>query len=230
VLPAQRVDEVDVVRRLAEAVACGVVALLLLAGVGSGATQLVTLTFARFYSNVCNCWSAKASGQVSSGAADQEIVILKQNCGRSFGTAAASARTRAGGFYETEITLIPFPGSNYSVIYRARWNGELSAPVLIRGKLEVSSRRLRDGGRPVVVATSNLNPVNLRGKQVLLQRQVGNDWTRVASARLAPHPVTYYTFVATFPQQRRGWKLRALVPAKSALPCFVASTSKPWTS
>jgi len=202
----------------------------ILAAAGSGAAQVVTLTFTRFYENACNCWAAKASGQVSSSAADQEVLILKQDCGRSFGTANASARTREGGTYETEVRFIPFPDGNYSAIYRARWNGELSAPVIIRGKPKVSSRKLRDGRRQVVVATLSANPVNFKGKQVVLQRQVGNDWTRVASARLAPHRVTYYTFVATFPAQRRGWKLRALVPAKSAAPCFVASTSEPWTS
>jgi hypothetical protein len=218
-------------RRIALAVVLGVA---LLAPVGSPAAveaaQSVTLTFARFYSNVCNCWSARASGQISSGAAGQEVVILKQNCGRSFGTADAAATTREGGVYETEVRFIPFEGGNFSAIYRARWNGQLSPPVIIRGRLIVVTRKLPGRRRQVVVSTLSANPVNLKGRQVVLQREVGGAWTRIAGARLTPHPVKYYTFVATFTVRQRGWKLRALVPAKSAAPCFTASPSERWTS
>jgi hypothetical protein len=80
------------------------------------------------------------------------------------------------------------------------------------------------------VRTSHVNPANLKGRTVVLQRQSGSTWTRIARAKLAPHRVKYYTFVATFTVRQRGWKLRALVPAKSAAPCFTASPSAGWTS
>lgn len=194
------------------------------------AAQSVTLTLTSFHSNVCNCRAARATGQISSGQAGQEVVILKQSCGRSFGTADAAATTREGGFYETEVRFLPTEGGNYSAIYRARWNGQLSPPIVLRGRLIVETKKLPNRRRQVVVSTLSANPVNLKGRQVVLQRRVGGAWTRVASARLTPHRVKYYTFVATFTVRQRGWRLRALVPAKSAAPCFIASPSEEWTS
>lgn len=192
--------------------------------------QSVTLNFVRFYANVCNCYKATVSGQIASSAAGEEVVILKQNCGRSFGTSDAVAYTIEGGHYQTEVSFVPHEDGIYSAIYRARWRGQLSAPVIIRGQLTVKTRRLPAGRRQIVVSTLSANPVNLKGRAVVLHRKTGDGWTRVASARLAPHPRLYYTFVATFPAQRRGWTLRALVPAKSAAPCFRASVSQEWMS
>lgn len=214
------------------AVSCAAV---VLAGSPAGATlaataQSVTLSFVRFYDNACNCYKARASGQISSGAAGEEVVILKQWCGRSFGTADAAAQTRDGGFFETEIGFVPGPEFTVSAIYRARWSGHLSEPVFLRGRLSVSGKRLGGRRQQVTVSTQSVNPANLKRRMVVLQRQTGSGWTRVASARLAPHRVRYYTFVASFTVPRRGWTLRALVPAKSAAPCFVTSASKTWRS
>jgi hypothetical protein len=71
----------------------------------------VTMNFARFYSNVCNCYRARVSGQISSSEAGQEVVILRQYCGRSFGTSVASAITRDGGAWDTEIPIVSRPGA-----------------------------------------------------------------------------------------------------------------------
>jgi hypothetical protein len=114
--------------------------------------------------------------------------------------------------------------------YRARWKGQLSPPVTFVGKLAISRSRLSRSRSRVSVFTSTNNPVTLKGRQIVLQRKVGDSWQRIASARLSPHRVKYYTFVATFTVPRRGWTLRALVPAKSAAPCFRASVSEEWTS
>jgi hypothetical protein len=192
--------------------------------------QSVTLNFVRFYSNVCNCYRARVSGQISSGAGGEDVVILRQYCGRSFGTAVGGTQTREGGFFETEVTFVGRPDGVISESYRARRRDALSEAVFIRGKLTVLRQRLKGRRDRVVVSTQSVNPVSLKGRQIVLQRQVGTDWTRIASARLAPHPVKYYTFVATFTVPRRGWTVRALVPARSAAPCFTASASEKWTS
>jgi hypothetical protein len=145
-------------------------------------------------------------------------------------SSVAGARTREGGFWEAELQIVSRPEALASETYRARWNGQLSEPVTFRGPLSVSQTRLRPGRHRVSVFTSVNNPVSLKGRAVVLQRQTGGQWRRIASARLVPHRVKYYTFVATFTVPRRGWTLRALVPAKSAAPCFTASTSEKWTS
>jgi hypothetical protein len=199
-------------------------------GVPSSPAQDVTLTLRLFWSNECNCYKARASGRISSGAAGQEVVILKSWCGRSFGTADAATQTHEGGHFDTEVAFVPGPGAIVSANYRARWDGHLSAPVLLRGVLTISGKKLSAQRHQVTVSTQSVNPANLRGRPVFLRRQSGNTWTRVATAKLAPHPVKYYTFVAAFSVPRRGWTLRAVVPAKSAAPCFAVSTSKTWRS
>jgi hypothetical protein len=194
--------------------------------------QSVTLTFVRFYSNVCNCYQARVSGQIASDAAGEEIVVFRQYCGRPFTQASAVTQgiTRAGGFWEAEIRIVARPDSLLSESYRARWNGRFSPPVTFVGKLTVTRSRLSPSRSRVSVFTTQNNPVDLKGRQVVLQRKVGNAWQRVATARLSPHRVTYYTFVATFTVPQRGWTLRALVPARSAAPCFRASVSPEWRS
>jgi hypothetical protein len=211
-------------------IAVVVLGLALVGSAAAGPAQSVTLTLvSRFHSAVCNCNAAKLAGQISSNAAGEEVVILKQLCGRSFGTAEASATTREGGSFEAEVRFLPHPDYPYSLIYRARWKGQLSAPLTIRGRLSVTRKQL-SGRRVQVVVFTGTNPVNLKGRQVVLQREMAGAWTRIASARLAPHRVKYYTFVATFTVRQRGWALRALVSAKSAAPCFTASPSERWTS
>lgn len=194
------------------------------------APSSITLNFARFYTNVCNCYKARVSGQVSSSAAGEDIVILRQYCGRSFGTSVAGTQTREGGFFETEVGFVAPPDGLISESYRARWKDSLSEPVTIRGKLQLLRKRLGDGRDRITVSTQNVNPQDLKGRQIVLQRETSSGWTRVASARLTPHAVKYYTFVATFKVPQRGWTVRALVPAKSAAPCFTASASEKWRS
>jgi hypothetical protein len=194
--------------------------------------QSVTLNFVRLYSNACNCYQARVSGQVASSSAGEEVVVLRQYCGRSAASASAvgQALTRAGGFWATELPIVSRPDALVSESYRARWNGQFSAPVTFRGKLAVSRARVSPSRSRISVFTTTNNPVNLKGRQIVLQRKVGDSWTRIATARLTPHRVKYYTFVATFTVPRRGWTLRALVPARSATPCFTASVSEEWRS
>ncbi|MGH3134134.1 MAG: hypothetical protein ACRDNY_10430 [Gaiellaceae bacterium] len=194
-------------------------------------TQGVTLSFIRYYDQACRCYKARLSGRIASGAANEDVAVLRQYCGRSFSTAVAGARTREGGFWETELPIVVSrPDALVSESYRARWNGQLSEPVTFRGHLVVSHRKLSRKRHRVTAFTSVNNPVDLRGRTILLQRQIEERWRRIATARLTPAPVKYYTFVATFTVPRRGWRLRAFVPAKSAAPCFTASASEPWTS
>ncbi len=216
-------------RMLRFAASLSAVAGLLVAPSPGAPAQSVTMSFTRFYDNACRCYKARVSGQVSSGRAGEYVVVLRQYCGLSFGTSVAGATTRDGGFWETELPVVSRPDALVSETYRARWNGNLSAPVRFRGRLSVTGFRLQDGRQRVTVKTPDVNPVKLTGRAIVVQRQQGASWAKVASARLAAHPKVYYTFIANAPVQRRG-RLRAVVPAASAAPCFVTSVSKPWTS
>jgi hypothetical protein len=194
-------------------------------------SQSVTLTFVRFFDVACNCYKARVSGRVSSGRAGEYVVVLHEYCGRGGGRAIVAATTRDGGAWQAEISPVARPDFPIAEWYRARWNDELSEPVTFRGRLSsVSGKRAGSGRQTVTVVTPNYNPVNMKGREIVLQRQVSGRWTRVASARLAPHRTRFYTFTAAFTVPRRGWKLRTLVPSKAAAPCFTATASEPWTS
>jgi hypothetical protein len=197
---------------------------------GQAAAQGVTMGFVRLYDPGCACYKARVFGSVSNGKADEYVVVLEEFCGRDSGRSIVAATTRAGGAWQAEIDIVPRPDSDTAVSYRARWNDELSEPVTFRGRLSVAGKKLRTGRQLVTVGTPQVNPVNMKGRQIVLQRQVAGRWTRVASARLAPHRTRFYTFTATFSVPRRGWKVRALVPSKAAAPCFSAQPSVPWVS
>jgi hypothetical protein len=201
------------------------------AAVASGAVQSpsVTMALARFYDAGCRCYKARVSGHVSSGQAGQYVAVMQQLCGQSFGTSVAGVTTRDGGYWEAEIPVV-HADALISAIYRARWEGRFSAPVSFPAKLAVTGKRLKDGRSRVTVVMFPDNPVNLGRKAVHLQRRAGVGWTRIATTRLKRHSSRYDTFFAAFPRVQGGGTVRALVPWKTAEPCFVASRSQPWRS
>jgi hypothetical protein len=216
------------------ALALGIVALGTVGALAGGArgstSQSVSLSFVRLFDIGCNCYKARVSGQVSNGRAGELVVVLEEYCGRGSGRSVVAATTREGGAWQAEISPVARPDAAVAVSYRARWNNVLSAPVAFRGRFEsVAGRRVGRVQR-VTVVTPDVNPVSLKGRAVVLQRRVSGAWRRVGSARLAPHRTRFYTFAASFTVPRRGWALRALVPAKTAAPCFGAQASEPWTS
>lgn len=194
-------------------------------------SQTVTMTFVRFFDVACNCFKARVSGRVSSGRAGEYVVVLEEFCGRGSGRSVVAATTREGGSWDALIDAVVHPESGVAVSYRARWNAALSDPVFFRGRLEsLAGKRAGRGRQTVTVVTPRFNPVNLKGRLVVLQRRVSGAWRRLATARLSTHRARFYTFTATFSVPRRGWTLRALVPSKTAAPCFAPQTSEPWRS
>lgn len=182
----------------------------------------VTLQMERFYDNACRCYKLRFSGTIASQAANEYVTILRQECGSRSATAIAGASTRAGGAWEAEPVTGARPEADSST-YRARWNGRLSEPLTFRGKLQISLAQLGRGRYRVTVNTDQ----KMKGRPVELQRLVGGQWRRTRSARLAPFRGD---FAATFTVRRRGLRLRALVPARSAGPCYSATASQTFTS
>jgi hypothetical protein len=182
----------------------------------------VTLRMERFYDNACRCYKLRFSGTIASGAANEYVTILRQACGSRSPTAIAGASTRAGGAWEAEPVMGARPESDSST-YRARWNGRLSEPLTFRGKPQVSLVELGGGRYRVMVSADQ----NMKGRRIELQRLVGGQWRRLRSARLARFRGD---FAATFTVRRRGLSLRAVVPARSAAPCYSATASATFTS
>jgi len=190
--------------------------------------QSVTLSIVSIYDQGCRCYKYRLSGQISSGAANEYVTVMRQKCGYSYSTAVTGAQTRAGVFWEAELQPAPRPGFE-TATYRARWNGVRSEPVAFRGRLPVSLTKLGGGRYRVSVYKGDVLQ-DLKGRLVVLQRRVGGAWTRIQTARLVADPKAYAMYVATFTVRQRGWTLRALVPAGAAAPCFTASASEKWVS
>jgi len=190
--------------------------------------QSVTLSIVSVYDQGCRCYKYRFSGQISSGATNEYVAVMRQTCGYTYSTAVAGAQTRAGGFWEAELQPAPRPGFE-TATYRARWNGVRSQPVSFRGRLPVSLTKLGGGRYLVSVFTGNALQ-DMRGRLIVLQREVNGRWTRLQSARMAVDLKVYATYFARFTVRTHGWTLRALVPTKSAAPCFKASASEKWVS
>jgi hypothetical protein len=198
------------------------VAAAALAPTAGAQREQVTLRLERFYDNACRCYKLRFSGTIASQAANEYVTVLRQECGSRSSTAIAGASTRAGGLWEADPVIGARPESDSST-YRARWNGRLSEPLTFRGKLQISLTNLGGGRYRLGVSTQQ----NMKGRPVQLQRLVGGLWRRLRSARLAPFRGG---FAATFTVRRRGLSLRALVPARSALPCYAATASDKWVT
>lgn len=177
-------------------------------------------------------------GQVASTAAGADVEILGRDCGSRSDRLIAATKTAPGGGWQVENPL-PIPPYSYTQVnsgttFRARWNNQLSAPHLYRlplqpGAVKISGRR----AWKVHVNPSPLN-VKLAGKLVELQRFSAGTWVRVRRARLVYKPTLEYggayNHEAVFAVPTRGLRLRALLPATSAAPCYLAGASQPWRS
>lgn len=208
------------------------VAFVLLAGVAAVApaafaepSQTVTITVLRSIDQSTGLPKVRFSGTISSAAPGEDVTVMQQTCGLSFSTAVAGTQTQSGGSWEAE------PSSQYiiapSATFRARWKDTQSEPVVVHPQIPVflipiATKRLRTS-----VSIERV-PQDMRGKLVVLQRLVKQKWTTVERKRFvldrlgSGGPVTYAT---TFTSAKRGWTVRALVPSKSAGPCFKSNAT-----
>jgi hypothetical protein len=188
--------------------------------------QSIGFRAVRIFDRACNCYRLQFSGAISPPSAGEYVAVLRQQCGTSFGTAVAGAQTQTGGYWQATTMISPQPGRD-SATYWAQWNEINSATVRYRGRLFVHLVGIGQGRFRATVMSSG-GPQQLVGRTILLQRRVGSKWTRVSSARLKPDPAALSgSAFTTFTYPRKGHRLRALVPAASAKPCFLASPSDP---
>jgi hypothetical protein len=86
------------------------------------------------------------------------------------------------------------------------------------------------GSRTRTVHVLPAASVSLRGKLVLLQQLQRSSWVTIREARLSQVPSVDYGALnheATF-RVRLGWTLRAVLPARSAAPCYRKSVTEPF--
>jgi hypothetical protein len=176
-------------------------------------------------------------GEVSSGAGGEEVEILGHDCLMPGYRLFFAAKTTPGGSYEVQnpplTPTLTYVEIHSGMTFRARWRGQLSAPVVWRTPTvpevkRISARRWKVRVNPYPVY------MNLSGKFVELQRLRSGRWVRYQRTRLVRKPNFEYNgatnHVAVFDVPARGLRLRAFLPTKSVAPCFFGGPSIPWTS
>ena len=175
------------------------------------------------------------SGTISSRAAGEYVEVLGRDCGARADRLVSGTQTGGGGGWKVEdpdsTTYPPRWNPVYSgTTFRARWQGEYSAPVLWRLPAQPRVTRI-PRSRVWVVHMAPAAPtggVGFQGKTVVLQRLSPGGWVRIRSARLVREQP--YNYEARFKIPTRGLRLRAYLPAQSAAPCYLPGGSASWRS
>jgi hypothetical protein len=176
-------------------------------------------------------------GQTATSAAGEDVELLGRDCLTTNFHLLTATKTVAGGGYEVDSTSSnPFnPGVivNSGTAFRARWRDEMSAPLLWRLPLYGIPKKVSRTKWKVVVNPAPVYMV-LTGRVVVVQRYRSGKWVRYKQARLIRKANYDYggstNHEAVFEVPQRGLRLRILIPAKTAAPCFRASTGTPWRS
>jgi hypothetical protein len=223
-------------------ICCGLGLVLLLGNASSATSQGDPLTLVVTpYENVNATGLAHRFTGVATGAAAGELVdVLGRDCGSKPNDfrLIAQTQTRAGGGYQADNPEQVFPfrrvevGSGMEL--KARWNGIFSnsytwrthAPFYV---IKMGKRR---------AWKAHLMPpwgvqLSLKGKIAELQRQVGTRWVRYARAKFVHKPSFLHgstNYEAVFNVPKRGLKLRAVLSAPNAAPCYLTTITPPWRS
>ena len=211
-----------------------------LAAHGSAAPSADVSLNVSTYKNANGITATIFSGTVASDAAGQIVEIEGRDCGGQGFRSISSARTRPGGGWQVENPEPEFP-YRYSqwdsgIAYRARWNGRLSEPYVLRLPAPLNVIKVKGKKRAWRVYVSPPQPgtVSMKGKVVQLQRLRDRTWKTIGRKPLVFKPRLVYggafNHEVVFQIPRRGWRLRAILPAKHAAPCFTTGTSQQWRS
>lgn len=189
----------------------------------AGAAPPVTLTLAANTTTVTYGSPVTLSGQLSSQKANQSIGLMATECGTTRQTKAATAKTIANGAYSSPVT--PTIGTAYQATYKNVKSATVS--IAVRPLLELVKT---SAGHYTAKATA---AQALTGKFVLFQRykKLRKRWVQVKRLPLGaavpgavkPAMVSSVSFTSTL---RRGTRVRMVITAKQAGPCYAAASSK----
>ncbi|HVM16585.1 MAG TPA: hypothetical protein VM290_03295 [Gaiellaceae bacterium] len=177
----------------------------------------------RQYRNENLVFTLAFSGRIASGEANERVDLLVKECGYDHFRVVGGALTTTGGHWAIEL-----PRSIGS--FRARWNGRSSDVVQVRMPIHVWASKVpgRRAWRVAVPRGAGAVMQDMHGRMVELQRRTSSGrWVRVRQARLR---ATFTSYEAVFPVPTRGLTLRAVVPSRSAAPCYTANATAPWRS
>ena len=161
-------------------------------------------------------------GAISAARPMQLVDLEARDCGQPLWRVVARVETDVAGRWSWPYF---YPGITASI--RARWNGAVSQPVVVRDRVFVELRHR--GGRGYAVSVRAKR--SFEGRRVLFQRlDPARGWVTLKTVALAesgaPAGVSYvYTtarFTAAAPP---GALVRAHVPFAEARPCYLGGRS-----
>jgi hypothetical protein len=163
------------------------------------------------------------SGQISTKQANQQVTIKKTECGSTKQLKAASVKTGTNGTISTAVT--PTLGTSYVGTFK---NG-MSPVVAITVRPVLELKRVARGSFTAKATAGQA----LTGKFVSFQRykKLRKRWVQVKRVKLGaavagakkPTMITSVSFKA---KVARGTRLRVLISAAQAAPCYVKAASK----
>jgi hypothetical protein len=193
-----------------------------LAGV-AGAAPPVTMTLVANVPSVAYGGPVTLSGQISTKQANQQVVIKATECGSTKQAKAATVKTGANGTFSTSVK--PTLGTSYVGTFK---NG-MSPVVPITVKPVLQLTRVARGSFTAKATAGQA----LTGKYVSFQRykKLRKRWAQVKRVKLGqavpgatkPTMISSVSFKAKI---TRGTRLRVLISAAQAAPCYVKAASK----
>ena len=200
-------------------------ALAVAAGVSATASRSApgpTVTIAAQPSDLLRDRRLTLYGSISAARPKQIVDLEARDCGQSTWRLVAHVETDVSGRWSWPYF---YPGITASI--RARWNGTVSTPVLVRDRVFVELRHRGDGDYAVSVRAKR----SFQGRRVLFQRlDPARGWVTVRTVRLtksgAPPGVSYVYSSARFRAVApAGALVRAHVPLGEARPCYLGGRS-----
>lgn len=220
----------------------GIALVLLLVGAASASSQADRITLVVTQYESVNSGGLRATlrfaGVVNGAGAGEVVDVVGRDCGAKPGDIRliAQTQTRGGGGYQVDnpeqVSPFRWTPVESGIEFRSRWNGRFSDPYVWKQAAPLYAIRV---GKPRVwtvhFAPRGTFLVSMKGKIVELQRQIGARWVRYARARLAYKPHLHYgafNYEVKFAVPKRRLKLRAVLPAASAVPCYLKTVTPPW--
>jgi hypothetical protein len=155
-------------------------------------------------------------GAVSSGRAGEPVTIEQDDCGPIAWHPLRTVRTGPGGGW------VSYANGDENFRLRARWKGHVSRVITIGVRPELSLAGVPGSLRVLIRAYDWFG-----GKTAQLQAAHGGRWQTVAIARLVKRGAAgqYAQTTGTFTKKVGHGLYRAVLPVRSAAPCYVAGFS-----
>ena len=155
-------------------------------------------------------------GAVTSGRAGEPVTIEQDDCGPIPWHPLRTVHTGPGGGW------VSYAGGDQNFRLRARWKGNVSRVITIGVRPELSLAGVPGSLRVLIRGYDWFG-----GKTAQLQAAHGGSWQTVATARLVKRGAAghYAQTTGTFTKKVGHGLYRAVLPARSAAPCYAAGFS-----